>query len=264
MSESLAQKVARIRKSEGLMSVGIRAVKSLVRRITAPFAMFYYADIKGELDAEMKTNATPESTLDFTFNKLGGIIQPFQHKDEMIRLAKLAAEKKPKTVVEIGTARGGTLFMLARLASPDALIVSIDLPGGEYGGGYPAWKAPYYRRFASKTQRIELMRDNSHDAKTVEKLEKILGGKKIDLLFIDGDHTYEGVKRDYEIYSPLVRDGGVISFHDVSEHLPELDCHVEPFWKEVRQGKKFEEFITASKDPKDRWGGIGVLFKGTH
>jgi hypothetical protein len=43
--------------------------------------------------------------------------------------------------LEIGTARGGTLFFLTRLASPHATIVSVDLPGGPFGGGYPRRRA---------------------------------------------------------------------------------------------------------------------------
>jgi len=48
-----------------------------------------------------------------------------------------------------------------------------------------------------------------------------LNGEPLDFLFIDGDHTYEGVKRDFEMYSPLVRNGGIIAFHDIVKHPPE-------------------------------------------
>ena len=37
---------------------------------------------------------------------------------------------------------------------------------------------------------------------------------KVDLLFFDGDHTYEGIKTDYDLYFPLLNKGGVIVFHD--------------------------------------------------
>jgi hypothetical protein len=33
-----------------------------------------------------------------------------------------------------------------------------------------------------------------------------LGGERVDFIFIDGDHTYEGVKRDFEMHSPLMRN----------------------------------------------------------
>jgi predicted O-methyltransferase YrrM len=42
-----------------------------------------------------------------------------------------------------------------------------------------------------------------------------LKDNKVDFLFIDADHSYEGVKKDFEMYSPLVRKGGIIAFHDI-------------------------------------------------
>jgi predicted O-methyltransferase YrrM len=46
----------------------------------------------------------------------------------------------------------------------------------------------------------------------------VLNEQNLDFLFIDGDHTYKGVKEDFEMYSPLVRKGGVIAFHDITKH----------------------------------------------
>ena len=36
-----------------------------------------------------------------------------------------------------------------------------------------------------------------------------------DLIFIDADHTYEGVKSDFNNYLPMLSEGGVLGFHDV-------------------------------------------------
>jgi hypothetical protein len=51
-------------------------------------------------------------------------------------LVRLIRKLRPSVVVEIGTMHGGTLWVWCQLASSDALLVSIDLPGGAFGGGY--------------------------------------------------------------------------------------------------------------------------------
>lgn len=44
---------------------------------------------------------------------------------------------------------------------------------------------------------------------------------KIDFLFIDGDHSYEGVKKDFELYSKIISDNGVIVLHDTDSNFEE-------------------------------------------
>ena len=69
------------------------------------------------------------------------------------------------------------------------------------------------------TSKFECQIELIHSTSVLAK-EKVLstlkdaGRKEIDFLFIDAGHSYEAVKEDYEIYSPLVRDYGIIAFHD--------------------------------------------------
>ena len=44
---------------------------------------------------------------------------------------------------------------------------------------------------------------------------------KIDVLWIDGDHTYEGVKTDFELYSKILSDNGIIIIHDTDSNYEE-------------------------------------------
>jgi hypothetical protein len=99
----------------------------------------------------------------FSFQAFGTSIKPTQVKYEIARLLEIAAELRPRVVLEIGTARGGTLFLFTRAADPNAKIISIDLPGGPFGGGYLKWKVPLYKSFAKGGQRIYLLREDSHD-----------------------------------------------------------------------------------------------------
>lgn len=185
-------------------------------------------------------------------------IRPSQIKWEISQLMKILTELAPETVLEIGTGWGGTLYLWTRVATPDATLISIDLPGGPFGGGYPKWRVPFFRSFASIRQRIHLLRMNSHDETTLHEVKRILGGSKLDFLFIDGDHTYEGVKKDFEMYSPLVRGDGIIAFHDIVEHPPETGCEVHRFWREIKNNYPHQEIV---KDWNQGWAGIGVILK---
>jgi len=198
-----------------------------------------------------------DDLVDFCFYSVAGSIRPAQVKDEILGLLKIVSRMKPRVILEIGTANGGTLFLFTRVALEDAIIISIDLPGGKFGGGYPKWKGILYRAFALPGQRIHLLRADSHDRETLEQAKRILDGKEIDFLFIDGDHTYEGVKKDFEMYSPLVREGGIIAFHDIVVHPPETGCEVSKFWGEIKDDYNSEEIV---KERSQNWAGIGVVY----
>ena len=197
----------------------------------------------------------PGEMLAETVKYCDAFFHPFQVPEELVRLMKDVRRLNPQTVLEIGTHRGGTLYLWARLARPDAILISIDLPGGKFGGGYSPFRAPIYRRFAQERQKLHLMRADSHRDSTLEETKRLLSGRPIDLLFIDGDHTYEGVKKDWEMYSPLVRSGGLIVFHDVAGNYGETQ--VKAFWDTIKTSYPHKEYMTHPEG----LNGIGVLEK---
>jgi predicted O-methyltransferase YrrM len=209
-----------------------------------------------------KCNKT-ENYVDLAFNIFNDFrfrpwtIKPAQIREEITELVKVLAKRKPKLLLEIGTARGGTLFLFTRVSSSNALIISVDLPGGRFGGGYPEWRKLFYESFAIHKQKMHLIRADSHALSTLNMVENILEGYKLDFLFIDGDHTYKGVKTDFEMYSKLVGKGGIIAFHDVCPHPPHTECEVNLFWHEIKD--KYEH-IEIVRDWKQGWAGIGVLY----
>lgn len=183
-------------------------------------------------------------------------INPLQIPEEMTKLLEITKKHKPRYLLEIGTALGGTLFSFSRTANPHATLISIDLPGGKFGGGYPIWRIQYYKSFASKYQKIKLLRRSSHDMNTLNKIKSYLNNAQLDMLFIDGDHTYKGVKQDFELYSPLVKKGGLVVFHDIALHPPETGVEVDRFWSEIKQKFSYQEII---KDPNQGSAGIGII-----
>ena len=113
------------------------------------------------------------------------------------------------------------------------------------------WKIPFYKSFATNQQRIHLIQADSHAASTLYVIKRILNGNKLDFLFIDGDHSYEGVKKDFEMYGKLVGKGGTIAFHDICLH------GVDRLWNEIKPAYRHEEMV---KDWKQRGFGIGIVY----
>ncbi len=198
----------------------------------------------------------------FSDSLIGFLFKPFQVKEEIKDLLDILMELRPRFILEIGTAQGGTLLLLTKVASDNALIVSIDLPGGPFGGGYPALRKLVYRAWATKGQRIALIRGDSHDFKTLEKVKRVLKDAKLDFLFIDGDHSYEGVKKDFELYAPLVREDGIIALHDIVAGPVECVGGVPEFWKEIKSKLTKDGFVV--KEIVKNWNrggyGIGVIY----
>ncbi|HEV8128311.1 MAG TPA: class I SAM-dependent methyltransferase [Candidatus Eisenbacteria bacterium] len=181
-------------------------------------------------------------------------------RSEIEAFLELVAARAPRVVLEIGTADGGTLFLFTRVAAPNAVMVSVDLPGGPFGGGYPAWKAALYRSFARPGQEISLVRGDSHAPATARRVSELLCNQPVDLLFIDGDHTYEGVKADFEMYSPLVRPGGLIAFHDIVPGPTEAVGGVPRFWQELKGTAGSREIVA---DWSQGGYGIGTITRET-
>jgi len=199
----------------------------------------------------------PEAIMQFLWSAGNGLIAPGQSKTELSKLLNWIKQRPPpRAVLEIGTARGGTLFCWCALASPDATVISLDLPGGIHGGGYPPWKLSLYRCFAGPGQAIHLLRGDSHNPRMLDRVKKLLPPGGLDFLFIDGDHTLEGVRSDYDMYSALVKPGGTIVFHDICVARPEYNCHVDKFLNELKKGREHWEFI---ENPDQGAYGIGVI-----
>jgi spermidine synthase len=88
-----------------------------------------------------------------------------------------------------------------------------------------------------------------------------------DLIFIDGDHSYEGVRRDFELYQELLSPRGYIVFHDIDpDHVfrDGAGGEVYQFWKDIPYGSK-TNIVTIKSSGKitcfgerEHFGGIGL------
>lgn len=185
------------------------------------------------------------------------IFRPTQKRSEISALLRLLKDRRPERICEIGGYQGGTLFLFCRAASQTAHLLSIDLE-------YTQERSAAYRRFACGQQTICCFSADSHLETTRERVAQWLGGERLDFLFIDGDHSYNGVRSDFLMYSPLVKTGGVIAFHDIHPdyrtrygRATASDVGKVPaFWSSVKRTYTTDELV---EDEGQDGYGIGIL-----
>lgn len=179
-----------------------------------------------------------------------------QEHSEIKDLCERVKSHKPRIIAEIGTWNGGTFYVWTRTNPQAEKIISIDLPDGDYGGGYDEKRIKFFTEFASdrKNTLLSFIRGDSKSMSTIEMLKSVIGNSKIDFLYIDGDHTYEGIKKDFEIYSEFMSPDGIVGFHDINTY--KIGYGVNQYWNEIKQNFKHEEFIK----PGTRVMGNGLLY----
>jgi len=144
-------------------------------------------------------------------------------------------------------------FSIRNISNP--IIVEIGIGGG--------FQKSFYRELLSgehigidincQEGHPDIIGD-SHDPGTVGELKTQLAGRSIDLLFIDGDHSYDSVKRDYELYGPLTKH--LIAIHDIQ--TPSVPNDVKRFWNELIVPENIHTMIEIGNYGRP---GIGIIIK---
>lgn len=144
---------------------------------------------------------------------------------------------------------GSTSLIWSHLVSER--VISCDLKDMTY-------QAPLFTRFPppGSNCRMTLLSGNSHSPEFKARVAQELNGAGADFLFIDGDHTDQGVTADYNDYKEFVRPGGLIGFHDIVEKQPLPINQVHCLWQKLKPLAEVEEYV---KDPEQHGFGIGVL-----
>ena len=126
-------------------------------------------------------------------------------------LRKLLPVTEPLRFVEIGSFAGSSLFLnyktLSRISSqPQGWAIE------------PGMNSQLRSVLDNLPDSITHLQNYSHDALPI--LQEILEDQYLSYIFVDGDHSYEGVKQDIINYFPLLASGGLMIFHD---YLPPLN-----------------------------------------
>lgn len=169
-------------------------------------------------------------------------------------LFSLMEIQRPRRYVELGTHAGASFFAACQHMRSNGNYgeaVAIDLWTGDHQAGlyeetvFQNFKHLLNRHFPTTGRLIR-----SYFSQAVSCFED----RSIDLLHIDGLHTYEAVEEDYKTWRPKLTDNGVIIFHDTNEY--QTDFGVWQFFEEIRH--------EAQASFQFRHGhGLGVMAFGT-
>lgn len=132
---------------------------------------------------------------------------------EQFILCALVKKIQPRTILEIGTFKGGTTWHLYQNAPPDTVIYTLDLPDDEVPSDVSDVELASNKRrpFLPKSDRVRQILVNSKNWDTATLPDKI------QFAFIDADHTYNGIRNDTEKALSVLDDYACICWHDSLE-----------------------------------------------
>lgn len=179
------------------------------------------------------------------------IEHPYSWVGHIPFLEYLLVELKPKHFVELGVHTGNSFFAACRTIQTNQLgtkALAIDTWAGDDHAGI--YDDRVFEQFET-TCRAEFAGFTTILRTTFDEAARTVPGHCIDCLHIDGLHTYEAVKHDFETWRPLLTSDAVVLFHDIAE--TGRDFGVWKFWDELKhQYPGCLEFTHSH--------GLGVLF----
>jgi len=181
------------------------------------------------------------------------LVRPYGWIGHIPFLQWLIAELKPNNYVELGVHTGNSFCAAAeslKLAKPSAKAYAIDTWEGDHQASH--YGEEVYLNI-SKYIKENLAENSLMIRKYFDDAVSDFQDNSIDLLHIDGLHTYEAVSNDFNKWLPKMSNSGVILFHDIAEKS--ADFGVWKLWSELKTRYTSFEF--------DHNHGLGVLMTGS-
>ena len=176
------------------------------------------------------------------------IVTLYASEEELEFLLNIMQEEKCNRVLEIGSKFGRMLLRWGAILPKGSRICSIDKPGGDWGQRN---SEIVLQAVADKLRcdafDVHLFNGDSGSSDAIDWARRL---GPYDLIFIDADHTYKAVMRDWQNYAGFAR---LIAFHDISSWVNK--GLVRRAYKELRVGLRYEECIENDETP-----GMGVIW----
>lgn len=164
---------------------------------------------------------------------------------EYVKLANFLSNKKLKNgFIEIGSAWGASFHLIASYI--EGIKISVDIPF-EQNSGFAPWPPGLtldaleerLKIWQSHFDNVHQVIGNSHDAGTIQSVEKIISSP-VSFLYIDADHSRKAAELDFNNYKQFVEKGGYIGFHDIQLGDP---YYLTDMWSELKQQYVYEELL---------------------
>ena len=128
-----------------------------------------------------------------------------QVKEELRDFLRLLIENDVQKILQIGLGHFGSTQFCLSLICDEVITVEYDIKN----------ISNYSDREILYNQNVETFIYGDSTSDDVLNQVKFAGGDEgYDAVLIDGNHSYEYVKKDYENYSKMIKDGGIVAFHD--------------------------------------------------
>lgn len=164
----------------------------------------------------------------------------------------LIEEYKPKAIIELGVYNGTSYFSFCQA------LESLNLNAKAYG--IDSWKGDQHAGFYDDNvyKRVSEYNETNYSKfstlirSTFDEARPYFTDATIDLLHIDGFHTYDAVKHDFETWRSVLSKNAIVIFHDIN--VREREFGVFKYWDELKKDYPYFEF--------DYGFGLGVLAMG--
>lgn len=156
---------------------------------------------------------------------------------------------KPSVIVELGVHKGDSLLTMSQICSDflfDTELYGVDHWEGDPQSGF--YQSNVYEDILKTSKKyfnnLNLIRGNFNE------VVNRFSDESIDILHIDGFHSYKEVKNDFDTWFPKVKKTGVIMLHDICSKSE--DFGVNELWKDLKKRFNYAEFYLSQ--------GLGVIF----
>ena len=178
------------------------------------------------------------------FNKVVQESEASIEKRDLDKVVRLLEPYSPKRILEIGMWKGYSADNWIKIFDPD-FLVTIEKDRKHPDGVYHEDNPNYHY----------LWETDSTSDQTLDKIKDLMNKKQFDMAFIDGGHDYATIRRDLQLYIPLVRPGGVVVMHDIL-YMADA-CQVKLYWEYLKKHHDYVEINCGLGST-----GIGMIFIG--